>query len=103
MHLSELYSNSLRRFHTHLVRIYSPAIENLARLPETYRDGTQSRMVGTLWGKLTDGSAFELIGRMVQSTRDVAAELRKRRAEGGGEGGVGGIGGLGGGGPPTGV
>lgn len=105
VHLSELYSTSLRRLHAHVVRIYSPAFANLARLPETFRDGTQARMVETLWGRLTDGSAFALVGRMVQSTRDVTAELRKRREQGGdgGEGG-GGLGGLGGmGGPPTGV
>ncbi|KAL8281504.1 hypothetical protein RQP46_006188 [Phenoliferia psychrophenolica] len=59
-HLSTLYSTTLRRFHTHLVRIYSPALNNLARLPSTFSDGTQKEMLGTVWGKLSDGSHLSL-------------------------------------------
>lgn len=99
--LSSLYSTSLQRFHTHVLRIYTPLFKNLARLPETFRDGTQLQMANTLWTRLTDGSALALAERMRKSTVDVARQLRERRANGGGGGEAGGLGGLGGGGTPA--
>lgn len=55
-------------------------------------------MLGTVWTKLTDGSAFDLVGKMVKSTMSVAQQLKERREGGGGGAGppVGGVGGLGG-------
>ena len=76
--LSHLYSHSLQRLHRHVVRIYTPVFKNLARLPETFRDGTQQQMLGTVWTKLTDGSAFKLVGKMVKSTMSVAQQLKEK-------------------------
>lgn len=109
--LSDVYSNSLRRLHAHIIRIYSPGLANLARLPSTFTDGTQSRMFDTVYEKLTDGSAYKLAERLVEATVRVSGTLMERRKEredgrGGGSGGLGGMGGLGGvgglGGPPLG-
>lgn len=100
INLSSLYSNSLRRFHTHLHRIYSPVYKNIVRLPETFRDGTQRQMVDTVYTRLTDGSALKLAERMYTSTVQVIKTFRERASGGGssGGGGGGGLGGLGGGG-----
>lgn len=99
--LSDLYSNTLRRLHAHIIRIYSPGLANLARLPSTFTDGTQTRMMETVYGKLTDGSAYKLAERLVDSTVKVGGTLLERRKEressqGGGPGGMGGMGGIGG-------
>ncbi|ORY69266.1 hypothetical protein BCR35DRAFT_308054 [Leucosporidium creatinivorum] len=107
--LSSLYSSTLQRFHAHVLRIYTPGLTNLARLPSTFTDGTQQRMLETVWGRLSDGSAFALGKRLWDSTVSVAGTLLERRREreknggsgAGGAGGlppppVGGIGGLGG-------
>ncbi|TKA52738.1 hypothetical protein B0A53_04191 [Rhodotorula sp. CCFEE 5036] len=109
--LSDAYSSTLQRLHAHLIRIYSPGLRNLARLPETFTDGTQTRMLDTVAGRLTDGSAFRLVGRMWDSLGSVRTQLeerRKRRGEdgtgtgtGGADGfGPGGGGGMGGSQPP---
>lgn len=95
--LSDLYSSNLQAFHRHCLRIYSPLFKNLARLPETFQDGTQKRMLETMWTKLSDGSAYALATRMVTSTIDVAKQLKQRRSGGESSGGeAGGLGGLGG-------
>lgn len=91
--LSDAYSSGLQRLHAHLVRIYSPGLRNLARLPETFTDGTQAQMLETVQGRLTDGSAFRLLGRMWDSLGSVYGQLeerRKRRGSGEGEGPFGG-------------
>ena len=109
--LSDVYSNSLRRFHAHIIRIYSPGLANLARLPSTFTDGTQTRMFDTVYERLTDGSAYKLAERLMDATVRVTGTLLERRKErensggngSGSSGGFGGIGGLGGiGGPPLG-
>lgn len=101
--LSSLYSNSLQRFHAHILRIYTPVFNNLARLPLTFTDGTQTRMIHTCYDKLTDGSAFKLAERLWDSTIRVVGTLYERRkreeqdrGRGGGAGGGGPVGGLGG-------
>ena len=100
INISELYSNTLRRFHRHVLRIYSPAFTNLARLPSTFTDGktiydsTQGKMVGHVYTKLTDGSALQLGRRLIESTTEVLKRLTQGK---GGEGGSGGLGGFGGG------
>jgi hypothetical protein len=95
--LSDAYSSTLQRLHAHLIRIYSPGLRNLARLPETFTDGTQTRMLDTVAGRLTDGSAVRLVGRMWDSLGSVRTQLEERRKRrGGGEGtGTGGADGLG--------
>jgi uncharacterized membrane protein YgcG len=102
VNLSTVYSNSLRRFHTHLHRIYSPVFNNLARLPTTFTDGTQEQMLRTIGTRLTDGSALKLAERMYNSTCEVVKTLRERSSggssSGGSTGGGGSLGGLGGGG-----
>lgn len=77
--LSELWSTSCRRLHLHVMRIYSPGLRNLARLPDIYADGTALRMVEQLKTKATDGSAFTLVDRMWQSLQTVTKELKARR------------------------
>ncbi|GAA5981448.1 hypothetical protein JCM10908_004112 [Rhodotorula pacifica] len=101
--LSDAYSSGLQRLHAHFVRIYSPGLRNLARLPETFTDGTQKQMLETVTGRLTDGSAFGLVGRLWESLGNVHTQLeerRKRRGEGGGGAGEGFAGGFGGAQPP---
>ena len=94
----------MRRLHLHVLRIYTPGLKNLARLPDIYRDGTATHMLGTLQTKVTDGSAFTLIDRMWTATWNVAKQIKAKREQmqqNGGEGGAGGppspFGGLGGG------
>lgn len=77
--LSTLYSTSLQSIHRHVVKIYSPFFRNLARLPETFRDGTQLRMLDQVQTKLTDGSAFALVGRLYGSTVEVVKKLEEKR------------------------
>lgn len=104
INLSHAWSSNMQGFHRHVHRIYSPAFKNLARLPETFRDGTQERILGQIYTKLSDGSAYALLERMVKSTIDVAKQLRERRASGGDGGGLGppgGLPGLGGPGGPS--
>ncbi|TNY18061.1 hypothetical protein DMC30DRAFT_333387, partial [Rhodotorula diobovata] len=86
--LSDAYSSTLQRLHAHLVRIYSPGLRNLARVPEVWTDGTAATMVDTVATRLTDGSAFRLVGRMWDSLGSVHAQLeeRRKRRGGGGEG-----------------
>jgi len=85
--LSDAYSSTLQRLHAHLVRIYSPGLRNLARVPEVWTDGTAATMVDTVATRLTDGSAFRLVGRMWDSLGSVHAQLEERRKRrGGGEG-----------------
>ncbi|GAA5878199.1 hypothetical protein JCM3774_005840 [Rhodotorula dairenensis] len=87
--LSDAYSSGLQRLHAHVVRIYSPGVRNLARLPETFTDGTQRQMLDTVAGRLTDGSAFRLVARLWDSLGTVHAQLeerRKKRGSGGGGG-----------------
>lgn len=99
-----MYTNSLRRFHRHILRIYSPAFKNLARLPSTFTDGTtiydstQGKMVGTIYGKMTDGSGLKLAVRMFESTAVVLKRLSQGRGgESDSSGGIGPLGGGGGG------
>ncbi|GAA6032019.1 hypothetical protein JCM8097_003390 [Rhodosporidiobolus ruineniae] len=96
--LSTAYYSSLQRLHAHVLRIYTPAFKQLARLPSTFTDGTQLQMLQTLGTRFTDGSAFNLAGRLYESFWNVQKQLeeRRRRASGGGDGGVGGMGGFGG-------
>lgn len=106
INLSDLYSGTLRTVHKHFVRIYSPGFTNFARLPSTFTDytppqtiadSTQGKMVGTVYTKLTDGSALALGTRMVKSTIEVIQRLAQGRpSEGGGGGGIAGLGGPGG-------
>lgn len=91
--LSQLYSTSLQSVHRHFIKIYSPFFRNLQRLPETFRDGTQLKMLETVQTKLTDGSAFALVGRLAGSTVEVLKKFDSLRRGGGGAGG-----GVGGGG-----
>ncbi|GAA5994666.1 hypothetical protein JCM5350_000370 [Sporobolomyces pararoseus] len=77
--ISSLYSTTLQRFHSHLLRIYSPLITSLTILPKTFQDGTQSELLSTVFGRLTDGSAFVLGERMVNSLGKVGQELKERR------------------------
>ncbi|GAA5945035.1 hypothetical protein JCM3775_004267 [Rhodotorula graminis] len=86
--LSDAYSSSLQRLHVHLVRIYSPGLKNLARLPAIWTDGTARDMCDTVTTRLGDGSAFKLVGRMWDSLGSVQQQLeeRKRRRRGGGGG-----------------
>ncbi|BGP12527.1 hypothetical protein JCM10213_007629 [Rhodosporidiobolus nylandii] len=109
--LSDYWSTSLRRLHAHILRIYTPAFTQLARLPSTFTDGTQLQMLDTVTTRLTDGSAYNLAGRLYQSfwtVQEQLGERRKRRIEqernsreGGGFGGMGGFGGFGGSQPPV--
>ncbi|KAM0755434.1 hypothetical protein T439DRAFT_320122 [Meredithblackwellia eburnea MCA 4105] len=88
-HLSASWSNTFTRFENHLVRIYGPGFRALARLPSTFTDGTQSQMLDLVVGKLTDGSAFTLLGRMSGSLREVGGRVWNgwgRRGPGGGDG-----------------
>ncbi|BGP21572.1 hypothetical protein JCM10295v2_000447 [Rhodotorula toruloides] len=98
--LSNAFSDSLQRFHAHIVRIYSPGLRNLARLPQTFTDGTQTQMLDTVTTRLTDGSAFRLLGRMWESLGSVSAQLEERRKRRGGGSGDPFAGGLGGSQPP---
>jgi len=89
--LSDAYSSSLQRLHAHLVRIYSPGLKNLARLPAIWTDGTARDMGDTVATRLGDGSAFRLVGRMWDSLASVQQQLeeRRKRRGGGGAGGPG--------------
>ncbi|GAA5896274.1 uncharacterized protein JCM6883_006856 [Sporobolomyces salmoneus] len=78
--LSTLYSTSLQRLHSHVLRIYSPLFTSLSLLPKTYTDGTQSELLSTVYTRLTDGSAFVLGERMVDALGKVSGELKERRA-----------------------
>lgn len=69
----------MRRLHLHVLRIYTPGLRNLARLPEIYQDGTATQMLGTLQTRLTDGSAFTLVDRMWTATWDVAKQIKHKR------------------------
>ena len=95
--ISSLYSTTLQRFHSHLLRIYSPLITSLTILPKTFQDGTQSELLSTVFGRLTDGSAFVLGERMVNSLGKVGQELKERRekrdqeSRGSGSGGSGSV------------
>ncbi|KAM0793386.1 hypothetical protein ACM66B_000839 [Microbotryomycetes sp. NB124-2] len=90
--LSSAYSTSLQRMHAHVLRIYGPAFRNLSRLPETFSDGTQKRMLDNCIEKLTDGSAFKLVDRLWDSTKRVVSTLyeRKKNESDRGKGGGGG-------------
>ncbi|SCZ90613.1 BZ3500_MvSof-1268-A1-R1_Chr1-3g02100 [Microbotryum saponariae] len=91
--LSEVWSHSLQRLHLHVHRIYSPGWRNLARVPEVWTDGTASKMLERCKETLSDGSAFNLVGRMYESTIRVLGELEERRRkkkEGGSDPGIGG-------------
>ncbi|GAA5866402.1 hypothetical protein JCM1840_001304 [Sporobolomyces johnsonii] len=109
IHLSTLYSTTLQRLHAHTLRIYTPVFSALARLPSTYTDGTQARMLDTVLTRLTDGSGFALAGRMWESLGTVHKELEERRRQrrdnerrgGPGAGFDGGGGGFGGTQPPV--
>ncbi|BGP44579.1 hypothetical protein JCM10450v2_000393 [Rhodotorula kratochvilovae] len=93
--LSDAYSNSLQRLHAHIVRIYSPGLKNLARLPQIWTDGTQAQMFETVTTRLTDGSAFTLVGRLWDSLGNVHGQLEERRKRrGGGDGEAGTFGGV---------
>jgi hypothetical protein len=98
--LSDAFSDTLQRFHAHIVRIYSPGLRNLARLPQTFTDGTQAQMLDTVTTRLTDGSAFRLLGRMWESLGSVSAQLEERRKRRGGGGDDPFAGGFGGSQPP---
>ncbi|GAA5903315.1 hypothetical protein JCM8208_002272 [Rhodotorula glutinis] len=87
--LSDAYSSSLQRLHAHLVRIYSPGLKNLARLPAIWTDGTARDMCDTVTTRLGDGSAFKLVGRMWGSLSSVQQQLEERRRRRGGGGGGG--------------
>ncbi|KAK4055278.1 hypothetical protein OIV83_000561 [Microbotryomycetes sp. JL201] len=93
--LSSAYSTSLQRMHAHIQRIYGPAFRNLGRLPETFTDGTQKRMLDSCIEKLTDGSAFKLVDRLWDSTKRVTTTLYERKKnrdesdKGKGDGGAG--------------
>ncbi|GAA5838522.1 hypothetical protein JCM9279_003271 [Rhodotorula babjevae] len=103
--LSDAYSSSLQRLHAHLVRIYSPGLKNLARLPTIWTDGTARDMCDTVTTRLGDGSAFKLVGRMWDSLGSVQQQLeerRRRRSGGGGAGGPGEADPFGGSQPPVG-
>ncbi|GAA6056023.1 hypothetical protein JCM3770_002146 [Rhodotorula araucariae] len=88
--LSDAYSNTLQRLHAHTVRIYSPGLKNLARVPQVWTDGTATQMLDTVTTRLTDGSAFKLAGRLWDSLGNVHGQLeerRKRRGSGESDGG----------------
>ncbi|GAA6062292.1 hypothetical protein JCM10212_004380 [Sporobolomyces blumeae] len=100
--LSDLYTTSLQRFHSHILRIYTPLLTSLEKLPQTYTDGTQLDLLKTCWTRVTDGSGFVLAGRMWEALGRVSGELSERRRKrdeergerrrrtGGGGGGAGG-------------
>ncbi|GAA5997369.1 uncharacterized protein JCM10292_000211 [Rhodotorula paludigena] len=77
--LSDVYSSTLQRLHAHLVRIYSPGLRNLARLPQVWTDGTTTQMLDTVQTRLTDGSAFRLYDRLRDSLGSVRGQLEERR------------------------
>ncbi|GAA5956082.1 hypothetical protein JCM21900_002589, partial [Sporobolomyces salmonicolor] len=81
IHLSTLYSTTLQRLHAHTLRIYAPVLSSLSRLPSTYTDGTQARMLDTVLTRLADGSGFALAGRMWESLGTVHKELEERRRQ----------------------
>ncbi|GAA5922111.1 uncharacterized protein JCM15063_003190 [Sporobolomyces koalae] len=77
--LSTLYSTSLQRLHAHVLRIYTPLWTSLTLLPKTYTDGTQLELLSTCYTRLTNGSAFDLVGKLWTSLDKVNRELRERR------------------------
>ena len=98
--LSALWSDTWRRAHRHILRIYSPVFRNLARLPETYTDGTQERMAKQMYEKFTDGSALRLLESMAQSLGRVVKFIEQRRNADNDSSSSSGPGGSGGGPPP---
>ncbi|GAA5897455.1 hypothetical protein JCM6882_001891 [Rhodosporidiobolus microsporus] len=77
--LSSAYTSSLSRLHAHIIRIYSPGLNQLARLPSTFTDGTQAQMLDTVYTRLTDGSAFKFAGRLYDSFWTVQGQFAERR------------------------
>ncbi|GAA5844987.1 hypothetical protein JCM11251_003172 [Rhodosporidiobolus azoricus] len=107
--LSTTYTSTISRLHAHILRIYTPGLIQLARLPSTFTDGTQTQMLDTVYTRLTDGSAFKFAGRLYESFWNVQEQLgerrkkrreeqeQERRGNGGLGGSGGGFGGAGGG------
>ena len=97
--LAEDTQSYLQRFRAHNIRIFSPGLNNIAKIPTFYTDGTYNRMIGQVWDAVREGKAFDLAGRMLDSTRTVVGQYLDNRKDGSGSG----RGGFGPPGPPSGA
>lgn len=89
--LAEDTQSLLQRFRAHNIRIFSPGLNNIRKIPTFYSDGTYNKIAMQVWDAVREGKAFELAGRMLDSTKTVVGQYLENRkdSEGSGRGGFG--------------